>query len=194
MAKPPGGTRNYNPNSKAWLNRYSEYNELLSTGNCDTNRSFFDTSGGFYVTHKEHDKIAHPDIDKSDIAINLLAAKGYRIYLDAEKTTISDSGKKKDGRIEKLAMDIKTINSDGKNTIKRNIEEAAKQKAKAVILYQNTPKMDKKYVLEQLYGEDGFIMKSPKRAVLQIDWVIVIGSNGHVHRHNLIKERWKRSL
>lgn len=194
MSKQSGGTRNYKPNSKPWEKRYNEYTGLLATGNYDIARSFFDNSGGFCVTHKEHDEITEPNLDKSDLAVKYLAAKGYRIYLDSEKTTVSDNGKKKDGRIEKLPMDIKTINTVGKSTIKRAIEKAASQGAKAVILYQNTPKMDAKYVKDSLYGESGVIMKSPRKVLSQIEWVIVVGANGHIHRHNLVKERYKRGM
>ena len=89
-------------------------------------------------------------------------------------------------------MDIKTINKAGEHTIKKRIEDASKQNVKAVVLYQNIDKMDKKYVLEQIYGENGFIQKSPKKAVEKIDWVIVVGANGNVHRHDIRKEKLKR--
>lgn len=192
MAKASGGTRNYSRNLKVMTSRRSEYEGLLATGLYDVTRSAFDNSGGFYITHKEHDRVSNPEEDKSDIAVSFLAMKGYRVYLDSERTTISDNGKKRDGRIEKSPMEIKTINKAGKSTVKNNIEDAAKQNARTVILYQNTPKADVKYIKEQIYGENGFIMKSPKKVVNQIDWVIVVGSNGHVHRHNIMEERSKR--
>lgn len=194
MGKESGGTRNYNPNSKAWEKRYNEYTGLLATGDYDIARSFFDNSGGFCVTHNEHNPVTQPDVDKSDIAVKYLTEKGYRIYLDSEKTTFSDNGKKKDGRIEKLPMDIKTINTVGKYTIKRAVEKASVQGARAVILFQNTPDMDAKYIKQALYGADGVVNKSPLKVLEKIDWVIVVGANGHVHRHNLIKERHKRGI
>lgn len=195
MAKEGGGTRNYNPGSRAWTKRMDEYNGLLATGMYDRSRSAFDKSGGFYITHKDHDQITNHKEDKSDTAVEILASKGYRVYLDAEKSTISDNGKKKDGRIEKLSMDIKTINSAGENSIQRVVKKAALQGAKAVILYQNTPDMDEKYVRKKIYDEkEGLIYVAPKSTIAQIDWIIVVGSNGHVHRHNIAKERWRRGL
>ena len=79
-------------------------------------------------------------------------------------------------------MDIKTISKAGNNTIKNAIEDASKQNAQVAILYQNAAKMDKKYVLSQL---ELFKMKSPKMAREKIEWVIVVGSNGNVHRHKM---------
>ena len=189
MDKRSGGTRNYSKQPRTLKKRHDEFDALMNTGVYDFARSFFDPSGGFAATHNEHNQVIDPAKDKSDVAVQYLAAKGYRLYLDSEKTTISDSGKKKDGRIEKLPMDIKTINNAGKSTIKRACEEAAKQGARCVILFQNTSAMDRKYVSEQLYGKDGFLQKSPIKMVRQIDWVIVVGSNGHVHRHALFSHR-----
>ena len=89
-------------------------------------------------------------------------------------------------------MDIKTINLAGKHTIKRQLEKASTQNVKAVVLYQNNPLVDKNYVKNQIYGENGFIQKSPKNALEKIDWIIVVGSNGHVHRHDIRKEKASR--
>ena len=161
--------------------RRSEYNSLMGSGSYDLTRSYFDASGGFVATHNEHNHIKNHDIDKSDIASINLAKKGYKIYLDNEKATIMFQPKR-DGKIYKLPMDIKTIGEAGNNTIKSAIESASKQDAKVAILYQNTPKMDKHYVLSQL---ELFKTKSPQRARDKIEWVIVVGSNGNVHRHKM---------
>ena len=181
MAKTSGGTRNYRNNPKAMNTRRNEYNSLMGSGNYDLVRSYFDASGGFVATHKEHNHITDHNIDKSDVASRLLAKKGYKVYLDSEKSTIKFETKK-DGRIYELPMDMKTIGEAGKNTIKRAIENASKQDAKVAILYQNTPKMDKQYVLSQI---ELFKTKSPQRARDKIEWVIVVGSNGNVHRHKM---------
>ena len=130
---------------------------------------------------KEHNHITDHNIDKSDVASRLLAKKGYKVYLDSEKSTIKFETKR-DGRIYELPMDMKTIGEAGKNTIKRAIENVSKQDAKVAILYQNTSKMDKQYVLSQI---ELFKTKSPQRARDKIEWVIVVGSNGNVHRHKM---------
>lgn len=194
MAKAGGGTRNYSSNARVMASRRNEYDGLLATGNYDVARSAFDGSGGFYITHRDHNFVEESSKDKSETAIRVLSEKGYRVYLDSEKTTISDNGKKRDGHIEKLPMDIKTINSAGDNTVQRLVNEAAKQNARAVIIYQNTAEADEKYMRNQIYGEKGVIAKAPLRTLHQIDWIIVVGSRGSVHRHNLMKERWRRGL
>lgn len=192
MAKKGGRTRNYGGKQNTLQKRLNEYHLLLATGDYDVSRSLFDNSGGFIATNKEHNLVVDSNEDKSEFGTRVLASKGYRLYLDGEKTTISDNGKKKDGRIEKSPMDIKTINVAGRNTIKGAVESAIAQGAKTVILVQNTPDMTIVYVKEQLYGKNGVIMKSPLRVVSKVEWVIVVGMKGTVHRHNLIEERSKR--
>lgn len=188
MAKASGGTRNYSNNKKVLTTRRSEYDGLIASGFYDAERSYFDKSGGFVAVNKEHNMVQDPNKDKENEAIINLARKGYKIYLDSEVATI-EFQPHNDGRVYKLAMDIKTINTAGKNTIKKRIEDAATQNAEVVILYQNTPQMSKKYVFEQIYGENGFINKSPVRAVEKISWIIVVGANGHIHRHDIRKEK-----
>lgn len=178
MAKSGGGTRNYRNNPKALAIRKAEYDGLMATGSYDVSRSFFDPSGGFYITHKGHDTIADPNKDKSDVAVKYLAAKGYRVYLDNEKATISYNGKVKDGRIEKLPMDIKTANSAGKWTLKHDLDYAAQQGANAVVVMQNNPAVNKAYIIDQ-------IGKMANYAKKQVDWVFVVGMNGSVHRHRV---------
>ena len=178
MAKRGGGTRNYSNNPKVMATRRAEYDGLMATGSYDASRSFFDPSGGFYITHKGHDTIADHDKDKSDVAVKYLAAKGYRVYLDNEKSAISYNGKVRDGRIEKLPMDIKTANSAGKWTLKHDFDYAAQQGAKAVVVMQNNPAVNREYVTEQ-------ISKMTNYARKQIDWVIVVGMDESVHRHKL---------
>ena len=103
MAKTSGGTRNYRNNPKAMKTRRKEYNSLMGSGNYDHTRSYFDASGGFVATHKEHNHITNHNEDKSDVASINLAKKGYKVYLDSEKSEIEFStGKNKkvrDGRV-----------------------------------------------------------------------------------------------
>lgn len=79
-------------------------------------------------------------------------------------------------------MDIKTISTTGKYTIKSAIESASKQDAEVAILYQNTLSMNRNYVESQL---EAFKNKSPQKAREKIEWVIVVGNNGNVHRHKM---------
>lgn len=99
-------------------------------------------------------------IDKSDEAAKKLARKGFQVYLDSEK---SDKFKAStpDGKIEKYAMDVKTIGKTGKYTIKSTLEKASKQGSRAVVLMQGTKKITRQYVERQI---SLFQQKSPKRA------------------------------
>lgn len=120
-------------------------------------------------------------IDKSDEAAKKLARKGFRVYLDSEK---SDKFKAStpDGKIEKFAMDVKTIGKTGKYTIKSTLEKASKQGSRAVVLMQGTKKMTRQYVERKI---SLFQQKSPKRARDKMEYVIVVGASGNVHRHKL---------
>lgn len=79
-------------------------------------------------------------------------------------------------------MDIKTINKAGKNTIKNAMESATKQNATVVILGQRTRRMTRAYVESQIRL---FQEKSPARAREKLEYVIVVGRRGTVHRHKL---------
>lgn len=79
-------------------------------------------------------------------------------------------------------MDIKTINTAGNSTMKGSMEHAAAQGAKTVVIMQNTPDMDRAYVESQI---NKFITKSPKRSREQLEWVIVVGQSGNIHRRKL---------
>lgn len=177
MAKGNGGTRNYSGTS-TYDKRADEFNSLIASGKYDTKRSYLDASGGFVVTHKDHDKITNHNKDKADIASELLAKKGYKIYLDSEKSKI-DGLKMPDGRVYKAVMDIKTINNAGDNNMKNAIRDAGRQGSEVAVLYQNTKAMTKEYVIEQIKGFAGFNDVNSKRVKL----VIVVGMSGNVHRH-----------
>lgn len=179
MAKAGGGTRNYSGNAKVMASRRSEYDSLVASG--DYRSSYFDNSGGFVVTHNKHNEIGDTNLNKEDVAARILAQHGYKIYLMSEYSYITGN-KKYDGFADHSMMDIKTINSAGPNTIKRAIEDAAKQKVDVVILYQNTSAMTKSYVQSQIQL---FRDKSPATAKQQIKKVIVVGASGRVHRHSI---------
>ena len=188
MAKTYGGTRNYATGSSAYIKRLTEYEGLMATGDYDSSLSHFYDGGGFVVTHKEHNK---PGVgDDTYHIVDSLARKGYRVYLDKEKASkISEPGprtgknpKVRDGRIEGRKMDIKTINKAGKYTIKSAMEDATKQNASVVILGQRTKAMSRDYVESQIKL---FQEKSPARAREKLEYVIVVGMNGTVHRHKL---------
>lgn len=103
------------------------------------------------------------------------------MYLDSEK---SDKFKAStpDGKIEKFAMDVKTIGKTGKYIIKSTLEKASRQGSRAVVLMQGTKKMTRQYVERQI---SLFQQKSPKRARDKMEYVIVVGASGNVHRHKL---------
>lgn len=185
MAKTYGGVRNYKTGSSAYRKRRAEYNSLMATGDYKPESSHFYKGGGFVVTHKEHN-LAQRDkngklVDKSDEAAVKLARKGYRVYLESERSNKAEF-KTRDGKVEKLEVDIKTVSNLGKYTIKSVMEKAAKQNANGVVIMQGTKKMTREYVERQIRL---FQMKSPKRARDKIKYVIVVGKSGNVHRHKL---------
>lgn len=181
MGKSSGGVRNYRNNPSTLDMRRRKYEYYVRRKDYDTERSYFDASGGYVVTHKLHQPIKDAAKDKSDIASVMLAKKGFRVYLGKEKSTVSGN-KKKDGRIYNSPMDIKTITSTGKYTIHSALKAAAKQGARTVVLYQGTKAMTRKYVESQI---DTFKVKASKRARRKIEWVLVVGQSGNIHRHKL---------
>lgn len=94
MSKASGGTRNYSGNPKTMAKRESEFQAIVSTGNYKD--SYFDKSGGYYVVHNNHNKIADPNTNKEMYAAEVLAKKGYRVYLMSEMSYITGA-KKTDG-------------------------------------------------------------------------------------------------
>lgn len=172
--------RNYSSNISTKNVRYDEYARLIESWKYDVSRSAFDESGGFVVTDKFHNMLKNDD--KENIAVGFLIKKGYKVYLEDERSFISES-KNPDGKLYKNIIEIKTINTAGKNTIKNKIENASKQGASVVVLYQNTEKMTRSYVESQIKL---FKDKSPKLAKNKIEYVIVVGSSGNVHRHKII--------
>ena len=64
MAKNSGGTRNYINNPKALSTRRKEFEGLMNSGFYDISRSYFDPSGGFVATNKEHNETKDPELDK----------------------------------------------------------------------------------------------------------------------------------
>lgn len=178
MAKSSGGTRNYRgtPTQKK---RESEYSSLMSSG--DYIDGYKSASGGYYVLHKDHRDIVHSNGDYSNVAARKLADKGYVVTLGAEKSARLGE-KTADGKIYETAVDFKTINKAGNNTIKKAIEDAWSQDVDTVVLYQHTKKMTRDYVESQL---SLFSAKGPKKARETMKEVIVVGLSGNVHRHKL---------
>lgn len=187
MAKTSGGVRNYRPNSSAYNKRRAEFYRLMATGDYKPESSRFYDGGGFVVTHKDHNPIGRDQygrqVDKSDVAARKLARKGYRVYLDSERSNEMRVSTP-DGKVERLTVDIKTVSKAGKYTMKANMEKAAKQGANAVVFMQGSKKVTREYVENQirLFGE-----KSPKKARDKMEYVIVVGMSGNVHRHKIKK-------
>lgn len=179
MGKASGGTRNYSNRENTWGKRQSEFQAIVNTG--DYKNSYFDKSGGYFVVHKDHNEIADPNVNKEMYAAEILAKKGYRIYLMSENAYISGI-KKRDGFNGHAMMDMKTINSAGKYKIENSLKDAATQGAEIAILIQNTPAMTKAYVQEQisLYLQHA---KGNERGNLRE--VMIVGMSGNVHRHKL---------
>lgn len=181
MGKTSGGVRNYQNKPSTLGARQKKYEYYVRRKDYDTARSYFDASGGYVVTHKLHKQKTDVNKDKSDIASLMLAKKGYKVYLGKEKSTVSGR-KTKDGRIYESPMDIKTINTAGKYTIHSALKTAASQKAKTVVLFQGTTDMTRKYIESQI---EYFKKNASKVARRRIEWVIVVGQSGNIHRHKL---------
>ena len=129
--------------------------------------------------HMDHNKFKEGSLEME--TTHDLAKKGYKIRLESEKSE-KFKEKKCDGTINKSSMDIKTVSTAGKYTIKGDLEKASSQGANTVIIRQGSQKITRKYIDDQI---DLFKRKSPRRAVRKIKQVIVVGENGHVHVHDL---------
>ena len=171
--KTSGGTRNYAKQPGTLGKRRSEYDKLMGSGDYDRQNSIFDKSGGFVVIHNEHNL---KDGEKE--AAQKLARKGYKVYLDKERSTVSGQTTK-DGRLYHSPMDIKSVKIAGNNTIKTAMEKASKQGAETVVVLQRSRSVTREYITSQI---NLFREKSPQRAREKIKWVIVVGQNGKVHR------------
>lgn len=181
MAKSSGGVRNYRNKPSTLSTRRKKYEYYIRRRDYDAERSYFDASGGYVVTHKLHKNITDVTKDKSDVAALFLAQKGFKVYLGKEISKISRE-RTKDGRIYESPMDIKTINTTGKYTIHSALKHAASQKAKTVVLFQGTKDMTRQYVESQIEFFKGNASKVARR---RIEWVIVVGQSGNIHRHKL---------
>ena len=157
-----------------------EFNALINSGEYDIKRSYFDAkSGGFVVTHNEHNKIKDKNKDKSDIASKILAQNGYKVYLDSEKST-HNYEKRRDGRLNNDAMDIKTINNIGKYTLKSALESAASQKSKLCIVFENTKKMEDNYIIHQIELYRKYLRDKDSK----VEQLIVVNNGGNIkHFH-----------
>lgn len=174
-----GGTRNYAHAPSTLRKRRDEYNRLMNSGDYDPERSKFYPSGGFYAVHRYHNNPESYDAEEK--AASVLAEKGYKIYLGDERNTISGKSVN-DGNIYHSRMDIKAITEVGPNTIKSRLEKATKQGATTAILVQTRSDMTRAYVEGQIQKFKEF---SPARARAKLEYVIVVGMNGSVHRHKL---------
>lgn len=124
MTKNSGGTRNYRNNPKALSTRRKEFDGLMHSEFYDVSRSYFDPSGGFVATNKEHNKVKDTNKDKENEATLYLANKGYKVYLDSERATIEFESHN-DGRIYNIPMDIKTITKQANTRLKDNSKRQA---------------------------------------------------------------------
>lgn len=177
--KRSGGSRNYSKQPSTLAKRRAEFERKMATGEYDPGLSYFDSSGGYVLVHKGHNP--RKDDDREDLATEFLAASGYVVELGDETSTVSHDSKN-DGNLYNSPMEIKTINSAGKYTMKNRMEDAASQGARTAVIMQNTPDMDRAYVESQIKD---FRENSPKRCREQLEWVIVVGMSGNVHRRKL---------
>lgn len=185
MNKQSGGTRNFSSRPRTLSKRRVEFDKIVAQGYYRD--SYFDKSGGYYVIHENHNEIIHHgeigegriNDNYEDECARLLAKKGYRVYLMSESAYI-EGVKKTDGFAEHSIIDIKTINSAGRWRMLNDIKQAATQGAEAAIFFQNTPKMDKSYVEEQI---NAFRRGATFRGKLTHVWVV--GMSGRIHRHKL---------
>ena len=171
--KTSGGTRNYASQPGTLGKRQGEFNRLMGTGNYDESNSYMDKSGGFVVVHNER-KYNENELE----AGKKLAKKGYKVYLDRERSTVAGQTAK-DGRLYQSPMDIKAIKTPGKWTLKSAMDYASKQGAETVVVLQRSSSVTREYITNQI---NLFREHSPQRAKEKIKRVIVIGMDGSVHR------------
>lgn len=126
-----------------------EFQELLNDGFHDAERSYFSESGGFVVTHVDHNRVSNPEIDLEPLAARILADYGYRVYLDSERSYIENQ-RTPDGRLNRRTMDIKTINTSGSNTVRSKVDKASGQGVEVVVLMENCRGFSDAYVRGQI--------------------------------------------
>lgn len=121
-----------------------EFLSKIASGEYIPSKSkFYMSSGGFYLTHYKHND-STTDNDKSTFGVDVLAEKGYKIYLESEVS--NEIGKKNpDGVIDGRVLEIKTINTNGTFTVKSKLEKSTKQNAEVVVLVQGNLKCDEQY-------------------------------------------------
>lgn len=111
--------------------RKSEYNALRKDKNYTDVR--YNDKGGLMATHKKHTFDRHKGQYEKDVQ-KVLFDNGHKIILESE-TGKAIGQKYTDALLDKLKAEIKTIEGDGKNTIKRAMQDAKKQGAESIILY-----------------------------------------------------------
>lgn len=116
---------------------YIEYQRLLR------NQDYHDVrldelSGGVSAIHNYHkfDKqigaFGYRRGDYERIAVDVLRRKGFRITLESERS--EEKLKKCDGLLNDITIDIKAIEGDGAWSICTKLNEAAKQRARIVVI------------------------------------------------------------
>jgi len=152
---------------------YQEY--LLLKNNTDyLSVSFDELSGGISAVHKEHclDKQMGPfgcrrgqyELD----VINVLRRNGYSVILESEFPK-GKGVKVCDARINGVSAEIKTIESNGRWSIRTKIHTAINQGAELLVLY---------FPSEAMFSEarvlEGWRFDNPSKKPVTLDRILVV--------------------
>ena len=123
---------------------FQEYLRLISDPDY-VEVTFDDQSGGVSAVHREHrfDKQVGPfGFRRGDYELNVitvLRSNGYRIVLEAENSR--EKIKCRDGLLNDMPMEIKSVEGNGAWSISSKLLEAEKQGAQVVVLYFPEPSL-----------------------------------------------------
>lgn len=168
MVKVSGGTRKLKTGSKEWSARQKEVFEMQKLGKYSS-VTFHKEGGGYVAIEKSKMKHKAEEVE----AASMLASKGYKVILKDESGQVSTP----DGYLFKATFEQRTPTAGEAKGFKNSLEHAKKKKAEIAVVY------DKNYVYHRKDVDDGIALYESLNSY-RFKQIIVIASDGKVHRHN----------
>jgi hypothetical protein len=129
--------------------QYAQYSkEIYPTNDSGGYRAFDKKSGGYVVTHKEHNIKGNNGWQAEQVATRVLVKNGNKVILGSEKA--ADGVKVSDGLLNSKPFDIREIIGESSHTIGRSISTAGRKGVETVVLYFNDIKY-KRSDIERAY-------------------------------------------
>jgi hypothetical protein len=131
---------------------------------------FSENTGGFWVTHINHDFDGIRGDYERNVA-RILYQKGYKVILDNENR--GWGVKSPDGKLNDRLFDICSIEGTGENNIKSQLVKCNKKKVEVAVLYFPLPEL---FSLEKLL--DGYYKYSGIKGMKSLDISYIV--NGKI--------------